>query len=94
MIYLSNAWIADSRITNPQATLGDLEVIQRFANILTLLRDEVYKIEGSAVSIFYDFDGPLVAFNRDGCIFVNLRVYKQWCKHSAGFAGVALKCEV
>jgi len=73
-------WISnDLRITNPHAIIEEnLEVIQRFENILTLLRDKVYKIENSAVSIFYDFDGPLIAFNRDGCIFVNLRVYKQW----------------
>lgn len=52
-------------------------VIERFTNILTPLRDQVFKI-GDSISIFYDLDGPLIAFNRGGSIFVNLRVYEQW----------------
>lgn len=67
---------------NPDAVIGTKSaVIERLANILTLLRDQVFKI-GDSVSIFYDLDGPLIAFNRNGSIFVNLRVYEQWRKDS------------
>jgi hypothetical protein len=35
--------------------------IERFANILTPLRDQIYKIRQDSVSIFYDLSGPLIA---------------------------------
>ena len=79
--------VLNTGVTSPDAIIGaKLAVIERFANILTLLRDQVFKI-GDSVSMFYDLDGPLIAFNRNGSIFVNLRVYEQWRRHSHG-AGV------
>lgn len=51
--------------------------IERFANVLAPLRDQVFNI-GDSVSIFYDLTGPLIAFNRNGSIFMNLRPFEEW----------------
>lgn len=86
MLSFARAWLFltifwDAGIANPDIVIGaKLAAIERFADILTLLRDQIFKI-GDSVSIFYDSDGPLIAFNRNGSIFVNLRVYEQWRKH-------------
>lgn len=54
-----------------------LGAIERFANVLAPLGDQVFNI-GDSVSIFYDLTGPLIAFNRNGSIFMNLRPFEEW----------------
>jgi len=51
--------------------------IARFIHIMQSLAN-VFRLPLSSLHIFYDLEGGLIAFNRDGSIFLNLRYYEQW----------------
>lgn len=51
--------------------------IKRFAGILQALI-RVYNVPMTSVQIFHDLSGPLIAFNRSGSLYVNLRYYIAW----------------
>ncbi len=51
--------------------------IARFIHIMRSLAN-VFRLPLSSLHIFYDLEGGLIAFNRDGSIFLNLRYYEQW----------------
>ncbi|KZS96620.1 hypothetical protein SISNIDRAFT_450322, partial [Sistotremastrum niveocremeum HHB9708] len=51
--------------------------LERFLTIIRPL-EGVYKIPATSVNIFYDTSGQLIAFNRNGSIFLNLRYYEAW----------------
>ena len=51
--------------------------LTRFTPILDQLR-AVYKLPLSSLHIFCDVSGQLIAFNRNGSLFVNLRYYEAW----------------
>jgi len=53
------------------------DVLARFSRVLKLLA-EVYKIPPTSLHIFADKDGKLIAFNRNGSLFVNLRYFETW----------------
>ncbi|KAJ7727670.1 hypothetical protein DFH07DRAFT_930749 [Mycena maculata] len=53
------------------------EPLTRFVPIMTVLA-QVYNLPLSSLHIFYDLDGGLIAFNRNGSIFFNLRYYEAW----------------
>ncbi|KAF7321474.1 hypothetical protein MKEN_00668100 [Mycena kentingensis (nom. inval.)] len=53
------------------------EPLTRFAPIMKGLA-EVYSLPLASLHIFYDLDGGLIAFNRNGSIFLNLRYYEAW----------------
>lgn len=53
--------------------------LQRFAGLLTSLA-RIYKLPLQSLHIFYDLEGPLIAFNRNASIFLNLRFYEAWRK--------------
>jgi len=55
-----------------------LAALQRFSEVVDPLRDQVYGVPIRSVAIFYDVEGPLIAFNRGGSIFLNLRYYEAW----------------
>jgi hypothetical protein len=38
----------------------------------------IFRLDPKALHIFYDAAGPLIAFNRNGSLFVNLRFYLSW----------------
>jgi len=38
----------------------------------------VYKLPPSSIHVFYDTRGDLIAFNREGGIFLNLRYFESW----------------
>lgn len=62
--------------------LGDeQEAMENFAMILAILAD-VYELSSSAIHMFLDEKGGLIAFNTNGSLFFNLRVYRQL--HYAG----------
>ena len=52
--------------------------IERFG--VSILRPliQLYKIPFTSVHIFYDWAGPLIAFNRNGSLFLNARYYIGW----------------
>ncbi|KAF9506993.1 hypothetical protein BS47DRAFT_1366980 [Hydnum rufescens UP504] len=62
----------------PEVFKQKLAVLQRFSEVIDPLRDQVYRIPSRSVAIFYDLEGPLIAFNRGGSIFLNLRYYEAW----------------
>lgn len=51
--------------------------IARFVHLLVLLA-RVYDLPLANLHIFNDVDGSLIAFNRNGSIFLNLRYYEEW----------------
>lgn len=53
--------------------------IARFIHIMTSL-SRVYSLNLTNLHIFYDTKGVLIAFNRNGSIFLNLRYYEAWRK--------------
>lgn len=53
--------------------------LQRFMNLVTSLA-RIYQLPLASLHIFYDVEGPLIAFNRNGSIFLNLRFYEAWRK--------------
>lgn len=61
-------------------------MIDRFLSLVGPLRD-IYKLPPASIHIFLDGEGPTVAFNRGGSLFLNLRFYEAWRK----FHLVALK---
>ena len=55
------------------------DLLARFIHILLKLSG-VYDLPLTNLHIFYDLGGGLIAFNRNGSIFLNLRYYKDWRK--------------
>jgi len=53
------------------------DVLARFLHILNPLV-EVYKIPQTSLHVFADSEGQLVAFNRSGSLFMNLRYFEAW----------------
>ena len=53
------------------------DVLARFLHILNPLV-EVYRIPQTCLHVFADGEGQLVAFNRSGSLFMNLRYYEAW----------------
>lgn len=53
------------------------EPLARFIDILVLLT-KVYDLPVTSLHVFYDVKGGLIAFNRSGSIFLNLRYYQEW----------------
>ncbi|KAJ7874669.1 hypothetical protein B0H14DRAFT_2717085 [Mycena olivaceomarginata] len=53
------------------------EPLSRFVPIIAVLA-QVYSLPLTSLHIFYDLDGGLIAFNRNGSIFFNLRYYESW----------------
>lgn len=53
------------------------DVLARFLHILNPLV-EVYRIPRTSLHVFADSEGQLVAFNRSGSLFMNLRYFEAW----------------
>ncbi|THU91523.1 hypothetical protein K435DRAFT_759191 [Dendrothele bispora CBS 962.96] len=56
------------------------------ARFIYIMKDlgEIYKLPLTSMHIFYDLGGGLIAFNRNGSIFLNLRYFEAW--HDADVA--------
>ncbi|KAJ3749126.1 hypothetical protein DFH05DRAFT_638806 [Lentinula detonsa] len=71
-VYLS------AEVPNKQTFLFDKSAsLQRFLGIVTSLA-RIYSLPLASLHIFYDLAGPLIAFNRNASIFLNLRFYEAW----------------
>ncbi|KAJ6593724.1 hypothetical protein B0H19DRAFT_1091788 [Mycena capillaripes] len=71
-VYLSQ------EVPNPHSFIpSKYEPLSRFVPIIAVLA-EVYNLPLTSLHIFYDLDGGLIAFNRNGSIFFNLRYYEAW----------------
>lgn len=53
------------------------DVLARFLHVLLPLAS-IYKIPQTSLHVFADKEGQLVAFNRSGSLFVNLRYFEAW----------------
>lgn len=53
------------------------DVLGRFLHVLNPLVT-IYKIPQSSLHVFADNEGQLIAFNRNGSLFMNLRYYEAW----------------
>ena len=53
------------------------DVLARFLHVLNPLV-EVYKVPKTSLHVFADQEGQLVAFNRNGSLFMNLRYFEAW----------------
>jgi hypothetical protein len=53
------------------------DVLARFLHVLNALVD-VYKFPKTSLHVFADQEGQLVAFNRNGSLFMNLRYFEAW----------------
>ncbi|OAX38848.1 hypothetical protein K503DRAFT_131582 [Rhizopogon vinicolor AM-OR11-026] len=51
--------------------------LARFIHVVTPLAN-VYSLPMTALHIFYDLAGGLIAFNRNGSLFLNLRFFEAW----------------
>ncbi|KIM45164.1 hypothetical protein M413DRAFT_428973 [Hebeloma cylindrosporum] len=51
--------------------------LARFIHIMTPLAN-IYQLSITNLHIFYDQKGGVIAFNRNGSIFLNLRYYEEW----------------
>ncbi|GAA6058557.1 hypothetical protein JCM10212_006996 [Sporobolomyces blumeae] len=54
------------------------EALTRFVTKVLLPVGEVFGVNPSALNVFHDLEGPLIAFNRNATIFVNSRYYFAW----------------
>ncbi|CAD6935683.1 unnamed protein product [Tilletia controversa] len=73
-IYLSPEY------TNPRQTLADNQgAIQRLIeHVYRPVGEGVFRLRPGVLNIFCDVEGPTIAFNREGTIFLNLRFYLAW----------------
>ncbi|KAA1478156.1 hypothetical protein DENSPDRAFT_659742 [Dentipellis sp. KUC8613] len=72
---------ASHGVSNRQSLLQQKkDSIARFIHVLQPLA-QIYRLPSSSLHIFYDAEGQLIAFNRNGSLFVNLRYYEAWHDH-------------
>lgn len=48
-----------------------LDVCQRFERSVLQPLARIFGLDAQIISIFWDHDGPTIAFNRDGALFCN-----------------------
>ncbi|KAG8883551.1 hypothetical protein FRB97_006398 [Tulasnella sp. 331] len=66
-------------VPSPQQTMASkLPALTRFASAIIKPLAQVYKLPSTSIHIFYDLHGGLIAFNRNGSLFLNLRYYESW----------------
>lgn len=54
------------------------EAMSRFVIRVVMPVAQVFELDPRALHIFWDEAGPLVAFNRNGGLYLNLRYYEAW----------------
>ncbi|KAK4046064.1 hypothetical protein OIV83_006387 [Microbotryomycetes sp. JL201] len=54
------------------------DAISRFVARVVTPVSTVFELDPRALHVFYDQQGPLVAFNRNGGLYLNLRFYEAW----------------
>jgi hypothetical protein len=51
--------------------------LARFVHIIAPIA-RIYNLPMTSLHIFYDMAGGLIAFNRNGSLFLNLRYFEAW----------------
>jgi len=54
------------------------DALDRFTTCIIDPLRKIYRLPPSSIHIFYDTHGGLIAFNRNGSLFLNLRYYEAW----------------
>jgi hypothetical protein len=57
-----------------------LDSIARFIDIMTPLA-KIYQLPLTSLHIFYDLKDGIIAFNRNGSLFLSLRYFEAWRKY-------------
>nr|XP_031863300.1 uncharacterized protein CI109_001175 [Kwoniella shandongensis]KAA5530372.1 hypothetical protein CI109_001175 [Kwoniella shandongensis] len=66
-------------VTDPAAYFQDkMDICQRFSIGILLPICRVFNLNPSVMNVFWDHEGPLIAFNRGGTVFCNARYYQAW----------------
>ncbi|KAH8916083.1 hypothetical protein BT69DRAFT_1356002 [Atractiella rhizophila] len=64
---------------NPEEVIeAHSKALSRFVNKIAKPIGEVFQMNPKSLNIFYDTVGPLIAFNRNRSIYLNLRYYIGW----------------
>ena len=58
--------------------LSKRAALSRFSKQIIVPLIDIYQLLTTSVHIFYDLSGDLIAFNRGGSLFLNLRYYESW----------------
>jgi len=54
------------------------DAIVRFINLVIKPIGDIFDLDPNSLHVFYDLEGPIIAFNRNGSLFFNLRFYLAW----------------
>jgi len=54
------------------------DAIVRFVNLVIKPIGDIFDLDPNSLHVFYDLEGPIIAFNRNGSLFFNLRFYLAW----------------
>ncbi|KAK8864438.1 hypothetical protein IAR55_001687 [Kwoniella newhampshirensis] len=66
-------------VTDPATFFQDkMDICQRFSVDILLPICRVFNLNPSVMNVFWDHEGPLIAFNRGGTVFCNARYYQAW----------------
>lgn len=57
---------------------AQMEMSQRFISKILIPLAKLFELQPSVINVFWDREGPLIAFNRNGTIFCNGRYYEAW----------------
>lgn len=67
-----------------QVTSGEMvmmeygDALNRYVDKVIKPVGEVFDIDPRSLHVFYDLEGPVIAFNKNGSLFFNLRYYLAW----------------
>ncbi|PLW32719.1 hypothetical protein PCANC_19560 [Puccinia coronata f. sp. avenae] len=73
-----------SRSINQHNLNGELVLFQfgdaivRYVDLVIKPIGEIFDMDPNSLHVFYDLEGPIIAFNRNGSLFFNLRFYLSW----------------
>ncbi|ORX36563.1 hypothetical protein BD324DRAFT_452712 [Kockovaella imperatae] len=71
-------WVPRDIPDHGQFLQDKLAICQRFCADILLPIINVYNLAPGVMNIFWDHEGPLIAFNRAGSIFCNARYFSAW----------------
>ncbi|OCF40369.1 hypothetical protein I317_05804 [Kwoniella heveanensis CBS 569] len=73
-----NVWIPRDATNQADFLADKMETCQRFAIDILLPITRLFNLAPSVMNVFWDHEGPLIAFNRGGTIFCNARYFQAW----------------
>ncbi|GAA5897454.1 hypothetical protein JCM8208_003276 [Rhodotorula glutinis] len=72
-------FFASRDVPNPTGFVAEHhDALLRMVNRVLRPVGEVFALDPRALHVFYDLEGPLIAFNRGGAIYLNYRFYAAW----------------